>query len=125
MDKVGHFEVPADDVDRAKKFYSECFDWQMQDIPEMNYTIIKTVEVDDKQIPKEPGAINGGLFKRQADMPHPQIFINVNDISQSLKTIEEHGGEIIRGKTPVGNMGFVANFKDPEGNILGLWQENK
>lgn len=125
MDKVVHFEVPADDVERAKKFYSECFDWQIEEIPQMDYTIMRTVEIDENQNPKEPGAINGGLFKRQADMPHPQFFIHVNDINQSLEKIKDRGGEVIRGKTPVGDMGFVANFKDPEGNILGLWQDNK
>jgi uncharacterized protein len=123
MDKVVHFEIPADNVARAKKFYADSFQWQMQDVPEMNYTLLHTVETDpEKRIPKEPGAINGGLFKRQPDMPHPQFFMQVGDIDASLAKIKAHGGEIIRPKTPVGEMGFVANFKDTEGNILGLWQ---
>jgi predicted enzyme related to lactoylglutathione lyase len=125
MDKVVHIEVPADDIKRAKAFYSEIFGWQMQDIPEMNYTILQTVNVDEQQMPIEPGAINGGLFQRQADMPHPQFFINVANIESSLAKIKDGGGEIIREKTPVGNMGFVANFKDSEGNVVGLWEDNK
>ena len=53
MNKVVHFELPADNVERAKKFYKESFDWQMQDFPDMNYTTIKTVEIDEKMMPKE------------------------------------------------------------------------
>ncbi|HXG36657.1 MAG TPA: VOC family protein [Dehalococcoidia bacterium] len=124
MDKVVHFEIPADDVERAKKFYSSCFGWRTQSIPEMDYTLVMTVAVDEKtQMPKEPGAINGGMFQRQPDMPHPQIFINVSDMDEALEKVRAQGGEIVRGKTPVGPMGFVANFKDTEGNVVGLWQD--
>ncbi len=125
MDKVVHFEIPADDVVRAKKFYAEIFGWSMQDIAEMNYTLVNSVEVDESQVPSEPGAINGGIFVRQPEMPHPQIFINVDDIEAALEKIKARGGEVVRGKVPVGDMGFVANFKDPEGNVLGLWQDRK
>lgn len=125
MDKVVHFEVPVDDMGRAKKFYSEIFGWGIQDIPEMGYTLVQTVDVDENQIPKEAGAINGGMFQRQADMPHPQFFISVADIESSLGKIKKAGGEIIRERTPVGEMGFVANFRDLEGNVLGLWEDNK
>jgi len=125
MNKVMHFEIPADDVERAKAFYTKSFSWQTQDIPEMKYTIARSVEVDENQMPKEPGAINGGIFKRESDMPHPQFYIDVDDIDKALEHIEEHGGKLVRGKTPVGDMGFVANFKDTEGNVLGLWESAK
>jgi len=123
MDKVTHFELPADDMNRAKEFYNKTFGWEIQDMPDFGYTLLHTTEMDmKKRMPKEPGAINGGVYKREASMPHPQVFMDVKDIDASLKKIEENGGETVRGKTPVGEMGFVANFKDPEGNILGLWQ---
>jgi len=68
-----------------QKFYTDIFGWQMQDIPEMGYTLVHTVETDqEKRMPKEPGAINGGMFKRQADMPHPQFFMDVNSIEETL-----------------------------------------
>jgi len=123
MDKVVHFEIPADDLNRAKGFYKKTFGWEIRDIPEMGYTLIHTTEVDmKKQMPKEPGAINGGMYKRDQSMPHPQVFMDVKDIDASLLKIKESGGVVVREKTPVGEMGFVANFKDSEGNILGLWQ---
>ena len=67
MRKVVHFEIPADDLGRAKEFYGSVFDWQLQDMEGMDYTSVTTVPVDDQQIPSEPGAINGGLFARTED----------------------------------------------------------
>lgn len=125
MDKVVHFEIPADDIDRAKSFYHNSFGWETQDMPEFKYVIARTVAADEQGVPKEAGAINGGMFKRDPSMPHPQIYIDVTDIEQALKKVIEIGGEVVRGKTPVGEMGFVANFKDSEGNIVGLWQNTK
>ncbi len=46
MNKVVHFEIPVDDLERAKKFYHETFDWQMQDVPDMSYVIARTTETD-------------------------------------------------------------------------------
>lgn len=125
MDKVVHFEIPADDVARAKEFYHSSFGWEMRDMPpEMNYTIVRTVEVDERQIPKEPGAINGGLFARSGVSPitGPSFSVNVKDIDATLEKIKKAGGETVQEKTPVGTMGFVAVFRDTEGSLLGLWQ---
>lgn len=128
MDKVVHFEIPADNIDRAKKFYKETFDWQIEDVPEMNYVILRTAEVDEKRMIKEPGAINGGMFKR-GDMDNmvtaPTFAIDVENIEDAIKKIKNAGGLIIKEKMPVGNMGFIAYFKDTEGNILSVWQTAK
>jgi predicted enzyme related to lactoylglutathione lyase len=58
MDKVVHFEFPFDDKARAMKFYSECFGRKLMDMPEMQYVMASSVEVDEMQMPKEPGAIS-------------------------------------------------------------------
>ena len=65
MNKVQHFEIPADDMSRAKKFYAEVFDWEFEDypMPGMEYSAIYTTEVDKKtRMPKVAGSINGGLL---------------------------------------------------------------
>lgn len=75
--------------------------------------------------PKEPGFINGGSSKRDPTMPYPMFYIDVENIDTALHAITEHGGQVVRGKTPLGEngaMGFLAWFKDSEGNILGLSQ---
>jgi len=123
MDKVVYFEIPADDVERAKKFYKNVFKWAIQPMPEMDYTMVKTTETDpETMMPKEPGAINGGMPKRSATVKAPIITISVESIDDSVKKIEKGGGKIVSPKQPIGEMGFIAYFKDSEGNTLGLWE---
>lgn len=121
MDKVVHFEIPFDDQKRAEEFYSKVFGWKINPIPEMKYTIVQTVDVDDKQMPKEAGAINGGLMKRE-QIKSPVITIGVSDIKKSAERVKKEGGRVIMEPFKVGDMGTAAYFTDPEGNVIGLWQ---
>ena len=121
--KVVHFEIPADNVDRAKKFYKDVFGWDISQYPGMEYHMVNTAAVDEKtRQPKEPGAINGGLTKRNNEVKNTVITVDVESIESALKSIEKLGGKTVRKKEPVADMGFTAYFKDPEGNIVGLWQ---
>ena len=125
MDKVIFFEIPADDLARARKFYGTVFDWKMNEIPQMHYTQVGTVEADRLGVrgtPKEPGAINGGMVERGDSVKSPVIYISVKNIDEAATTIEKNGGKIIQPRTPVGNFGFAAYFRDTEGNVVGLWQ---
>ncbi len=63
MDKIVHFEIPTDDISRAKEFYGATFEWELEDMQGMDYTIVRTVPVDEQQMPTERGAINGGMMK--------------------------------------------------------------
>jgi predicted enzyme related to lactoylglutathione lyase len=120
--KVAHFEIPADDMERAKKFYTDAFGWKMDPVPNMEYTLVRTTEVDEKGVPKELAAINGGMMKRQAPIEHPVITIIVEDMDASLKTIKKLGGKVAQKKMPVPGMGFSAYFVDSEGNLMGLFE---
>jgi uncharacterized protein len=122
MRKVVHFEIPADDVGRAKEFYRSIFGWQLQDMPEMNYTIVQTTAVDEQHMPTEPGAINGGLMRRTRETPAPVITIDVESIDEALKQVESRGGTVVRPRTEIRGMGAFAYFTDTEGNTLGLWE---
>jgi predicted enzyme related to lactoylglutathione lyase len=122
MRSVVHFEIPADDVARAKEFYRSVFDWQLQDMPEMDYTIVQTTGVDENQMPTAPGAINGGLMRRSQDTPSPVLTIDVESVDQALKQVEAAGGRVVRPRTEIPGMGAFAYFTDPEGNTLGLWE---
>jgi hypothetical protein len=122
MDKVVHFEIPADNLARAKKFYNTVFGWKMNEIPEMEYVMVGTVESDEDGMPKETGAINGGMLERQDPVKSPVITINVKNIDQAAEAIEKNGGKLVRPKMAVGDMGYAAYFKDTEGNVIGLWQ---
>lgn len=122
MRSVVHFEIPADDVARAKEFYSAVFDWQLQDMPDMDYTIVQTTEVDQNQMPTTPGSINGGLMRRSQDTPAPVLTVDVESIDQALKQVQAAGGRVVRERTEIPGMGAYAYFTDPEGNTLGLWE---
>jgi len=126
MDKVVHFEIPADDTARAKEFYASIFDWQLTDMDMGGgnmYTTLMTVPVDEQsRIPTEPGAINGGLMKRSNDTPAPVVTIDVEGIDDTLKKIEAGGGSTVQPRTEIPGMGAFAYFKDSEGNVVGLWE---
>jgi predicted enzyme related to lactoylglutathione lyase len=120
--RVVHFEVPFDDGDRARNFYKENFDWQLQEMPGMDYTLVVSGPSGD-QGPIEPGFINGGMSARKdSAAPGPVLVIDVDSIDATLTTIEETGGSVVVPKQSVGGMGFTAYFKDSEGNVLGLWE---
>jgi predicted enzyme related to lactoylglutathione lyase len=123
LDKITHFEIPADDLGRAKEFYSTTFGWQLNDVEGIDYTMVITAAVDDQQRPTEPGAINGGMMKRGSDTPaSPVITITVDSVDDALKKVEAGGGSVVRPREEIPGMGAFAYFTDPEGNTLGLWE---
>lgn len=127
MDKVVHFEIPADDLKRAQKFYKEIFNWKINKapMPGPEYYMITTVATDEKQMPKEPGAINGGMMKRNAKGEMPVLVINVPSLDKYLKKITAAGGKVVTPKQQVGDMGLYARITDTEGNVIGIWQNLK
>jgi hypothetical protein len=122
MDSVVHFEIPADDIKRASSFYKKAFGWSAEEMQGMEYWMLGTTEVNEQGMAKNPGAINGGMGKREAPLKGIVVTINVKDIDKSLDKIEKLGGKTVQKKQPVGSMGFTAYFKDSEGNIVGLYQ---
>jgi predicted enzyme related to lactoylglutathione lyase len=117
-----HFEIPFDDGDRARGFYKEVFDWQLQSMPEMGYTLVMSGPSGDNG-PTEAGFINGGMMARESGPAQsPVIVVDVDSIDATLEKISGLGGSTVAAKMPVGDMGFAAYFKDPEGNVVGLWE---
>ena len=120
--RVVHFEIPYDDGDRARRFYGETFGWQLQEMPEMDYPMVMSGPSGDRG-PNEPGFINGGMLAREESASSgPVVVIDVDSIDATLGTVEKAGGSVVVPKQPVGAMGFTAYVKDPEGNVIGLWE---
>jgi predicted enzyme related to lactoylglutathione lyase len=117
-----HFEIPFDDKARAMKFYSDCFGWQLTDMPEMNYVMASTAEVDETQMPKERGAINGGLFKRPNEAPNPTLYVGVQSVDAAIERVAKAGGKVVTPKTPIPGMGAYGRVADTEGNVIGLFE---
>lgn len=123
MGGVVHFEIPADDQERARNFYQEAFGWKINPMPELNYNTVTTTPTDEATgRPNEPGAINGGLMGRAGELTTPVITVDVPDIDAALKTVEQLGGSVVMPKDTVPDMGFFAYFRDTEGNVMGLWE---
>lgn len=122
MDKVVHFEIPFENKDRASKFYTQCFGWQLMDMPEMNYVLANTVATGEDFRPTEPGAINGGLFQRPKEAPSPCIYVGVASVDEAIKKVTAAGGKLVTPKTPIPGMGAYGRISDTEGNIIGLFE---
>lgn len=93
MDKVVHFEIPADDLSRAQKFYKQVFNWEINksQMPGAEYYLVNTVATDQQSMPKEPGAINGGMMKRNTTVKSPVVVINVPSVDEYLKKVKVAG----------------------------------
>ena len=121
IDKGVHFEIPFEDKKRAMEFYKKLFGWKLNDMPEMNYVIVHTGEVDKKQMLKEKGTINGGMMQKREE-PGTVIVMSVNSIDKHVKKAESMGAKVAMPKIKVGDMGYNARIIDTEGNLIGLWE---
>lgn len=126
MNPVVHFEMPAEDKKRMSKFYTKAFGWQTKQLgPEMGeYVLVTTTEVDEEMMPKKPGAINGGFFQKTDDelSQYPSIVIQVDDIKESMKKVEEAGGKVLGEPMEIPNVGWYVSFFDTEGNRVSMMQ---
>jgi predicted enzyme related to lactoylglutathione lyase len=123
MGGVVHFEIPADDQERARSFYQEALGWRIEPVPGMDYNMVVTTPMDETTgQPTQPGAINGGMMARDGQITNPVITVDVPDIDATLQTVERLGGSVVMPKSEIPGMGYFAYFKDPEDNVMGLWE---
>ena len=122
--EVVHFEIPSDDLDRAQSFYRKTFGWKMRPVPDLDYAVVRTAQSGGDGVPKLPGAINGGLLRRQPDVRRPVVTIRVDDIDRVVRRIRKNGGDLLQARSPIGGggVGFAAYFRDTEGNTVGLYE---
>jgi predicted enzyme related to lactoylglutathione lyase len=106
-----HFEIPADDVARAREFYKNLFGWQISEV-EGGYHLIQTGE---NEVP-------GGMMKRVVPQQQPTVYFEVESADDYIRRIQELGGKIIVPKTPVPTMGYFAHAMDTEGNVFAIWR---
>lgn len=116
-----HFEIPADDVEKLRKFYGELFGWKIEKMGMMEYWNVETVPVDEKGMPLRTG-VNGGMMKKQNPEHKPVNYIGVESIDEYVKKIEALGGKVIVPKTEIPGFGWFALALDPEGNQFGIFQ---
>ena len=123
MDRVCHFEIPFSDKSRATSFYQKVFGWGVHDVPGMPYSFLITTPVDEHQRPTQPGGINGGMYERgEQGSSTPVVVIEVESCEQRVKDVEAAGGSTVMAAQQIADMGIYAQVKDPDDNIVGLWQ---
>lgn len=119
---VSHFEIPARDAERAARFYRQAFGWSVEPLAwERPYYKIR-----GSAVPFEMGreGIDGGITEAGGGLEHPLLIVHIDgaELGSVLERIVAAGGSVDLPVTRVGNMGWWARFRDPEGNLLGLWQ---
>jgi uncharacterized protein len=115
-----HFEIPANDVEKIKRFYEQVFGWAIvQAAGPIEYWVIQTVPVDPRGMLLRPG-VNGGMYKRQIPESKPINYYSVESISDFLDKIVKAGGKVTQSKQEVPEVGWIAAAEDPEGNAFAL-----
>jgi predicted enzyme related to lactoylglutathione lyase len=110
MPRVIHFEIPADDPERAVKFYSEVFGWKIEKWEgPFDYWLVTTGEED------EPG-INGAIMSREMG-EMVKNTIGVDSFNEFTEKIEKAGGRMLMEKQTLPGVGTMAAFEDTEGNV--------
>lgn len=134
MNRVTHFEIHATDVEQMKKFYTEVFGWEMQQMGAEygNYVLVMTGPGPDemaKGVKMENVGINGGMMMRNAPKPPagvgPNAFVcivAVDNLDTYYEKAKAAGGTIHMDKMDVPNVGKLAYFADPDGNVFGIIQ---
>lgn len=124
MSNIAFFQIPADNVDRAKHFYHSLLGWNIAPTrTPMDPPMMASVQFQDIITGNaKEGTMNMGLlYKRQ--MTEPIInFVTVDDIDKILAKVEKLGGRIMRNKEEIKTVGQVAIIQDSEGNTIGLWE---
>ena len=124
--RVVHFEIQFDDIERAKKFYGDVFSWEFQAWPmgPETYWAIMTAEKDSKE-----SGINGGFVKRPCPPPRPEqgtnafvCTIQVDSFDEIAKKIEDAGGKVAMPKFAIPGVAWQGYFLDTEGNTFGIHQ---
>lgn len=126
MNSVVHFEMPADDTKRMADFYATVFNWEPHFFGEEmgNYVTVSTSETDEKGMVKNPGAINGGFYPYNENMPNraPSLVIAVDDVKEHMKKISNAGGKVLGEPMDIPGVGKYVSFKDSEGNVCSILQ---
>ena len=110
---IVHVELAAQDRKALGKFYSNVFGWELMDIDDMNYTTFKAGD-----------CIGGGFnpVTQQNPAGTVTVYIDTDDVTASLKQVEMAGGTILVPETEIPNTGKFGIFRDPQGNMIGLYK---
>ena len=118
MGRVMHFEIQAEEPERAIQFYTDVFGWKITQWGEDEYWLITTG-------PKEEPGIDGGITKRRGALDDNAVLayvctITTTNVDDAIAKVKAHGGENVVPRMPIPTVGWLAYCKDTEGNIFGV-----
>lgn len=127
MNPVIHFEMPAVNKKRAKKFYEIAFGWQMTLLGKDmgDYLLAGTTPVDKNNMATTPGAINGGFFQKGKEGTIPHVVISVDNLKKHMEVVKKNGGKVLGKPITIPGVGDFVMFKDTEGNHVGMIEPPK
>ena len=119
MPRVVHFEIPADNPERAVKFYSDVFGWQINkwEGPQ-DYWLVATGASD------QPG-IDGAITRRQSPVTVPDFTVDVESVDDAVGKVTASGGTVVAPRMSVPGVGYLAYCQDTEGNLFGVMQADE
>jgi uncharacterized protein len=133
MPTIAHFEIPSDNLERTKKFYTELFGWKMEKMPgtdQREYWTFFTTTNDRGSSSGGGGGgdelrtVSGGMMERQMPQEPIMIYIGVDSVTEYSNKVERLGGKVIKQKTEVPGYGWFAICTDTENNGFALWEAN-
>ena len=123
MPTIVHFDIPSDNIERAKKFYSDLFGWKMDkwsgSSEGMEYWLISTVDDKGNKV------LGGGMMKRQSPQQEGINYFDVKSVQESSAKVEQLGGKVVMPKSPVPGVGYMAVCKDSENNGFGIFEADQ
>ena len=130
MPTIVHFEIPSDNLERTKKFYTDLFGWKIEKMPgtdQREYWTFATT-TNDKGGGNNGGGeqrtVSGGMLERQMPQEPITIYIGVDSVTEYSNKVERLGGKVIKQKTEVPGYGWFAICTDTENNGFALWEAN-
>ena len=113
------FEIPADDIERARTFYKKLFGWKISPFPA---AVTPYFHIDTAGPDASP---DGGMMERMHPTHTITTYISVPSVDKGAAQVEKLGGKIHRPKTAVPQLGYFAICEDTEGNAFALWERNE
>jgi len=114
--KLTHFAIHIDNMDRAKSFYDCVFDWGFNSYGQEDFLQIKNNKSDDAEL---IGALQSRKYSPLSEKVIGfECSIGVENLDDTIKRVENNGGKVLLPKTKIPRVGWVAKFLDTEGNLL-------
>ncbi len=108
---IVHIDIPSREFEESSNFYQELFGWTITPVPEANYVVWQAGQCSRGGFPHVSEGVKAGDVR---------IYVGSDDIEADLKKAKELGAEIILEKKEIGR-GWYGIFRDPTGNLIGLW----